>query len=123
MKCLEYPLYPGDSVNRWLEMGILQKPMNFESMTMTGEINNRWLIEGFAIHENPTKSEFVNERKKEEVLLLQGLDGAVPSDSWEIYFPWQNPWVDHSDFWYVPTYLQTWAVTYLYSEGPITTRF
>lgn len=118
MNELIYSLYRGETINRWLLAGIYEKKMRFEPMTMSGDIN-LWLKEGFSIHENPCRKEFVvkrRERAPERMDLLyaqpgEGLELEEGKREWKVYFPFDNVNVELSAFWFVPTYLRTWAVT------------
>ncbi|MEF2243656.1 hypothetical protein V1L65_01795 [Paenibacillus sp. IITD108] len=107
------------SINRWLISGPFEKKIQFEPVTMTGEINT-WLLEGFSIHENPCRKEYVEERRKQPPqypfqLEMPGPGAAVSQEgeqqSWSVYCPWDNPRVDHSGFWFEPTLLTTYAAT------------
>ena len=44
----------------------ISKPVAFVPTTMEGDIND-WLIDGFAIHENPCRKEFVEHRRTQPV--------------------------------------------------------
>jgi hypothetical protein len=98
------------TINRWRLSKLEEKTVSFTPMTMEGDIN-KWLIEGFAINENPCKTEFRENRRgniPENPLLIN----SSVSD-WEVYFPWENPAVERSGFWFVPTYLKSYGITYL----------
>lgn len=124
MKQLIYPLYRGETINRWLLAGIYEKKMRFEPMTMSGDIN-LWLKEGFSIHENPCRKEFVVKRRGATPELLD-LSSAEPGKvlglgdenrEWSVYFPFDDANVELSAFWFVPTYLKTWAITTVISPA------
>ncbi|KQN98955.1 hypothetical protein [Paenibacillus sp. Leaf72] len=114
-------------INHWLISGIYTKPVKFVPTTMEGDIND-WLIEGFAIHENPCRKEFVDNRRMQPPGRffdqwskfptpgdrLQGIEGER---SWELYSPWNNPRVEKSGFWFVPTHLRSYAATRLVSPA------
>lgn len=53
-------------INHWIISGIYTKPVAFVPTTMEGDIND-WLIDGFAIHENPCRKEFVEHRRTQPV--------------------------------------------------------
>lgn len=53
-------------INHWLISGIYTRPVAFVPTTMEGDIND-WLIDGFAIHENPCRQEFVENRRSQSV--------------------------------------------------------
>ena len=50
------------AVNRWLVSGTTEEPMKFVPVTMEGEVNT-WLLQGFSIHENPCRKDFVEGRR------------------------------------------------------------
>lgn len=111
------------SINRWLVCGIYEEKMTFVPVTMEGEINS-WLLEGFAIHENPCRKEFVEERRSAVPERPVGDRFPQPGESreeqgqwstWELYTPWGNPKVERSGFYFVPTRLVSYAATQLYS--------
>ncbi|MBB6733270.1 hypothetical protein [Cohnella zeiphila] len=105
-------------INRWLTSGIFETKMKFVPMTMEGNIND-WLIKGFSIHENPCRKEFVTNRRShvpDKIDIERALPGSTlalrgEEKPWEVYFPWGNPRVEWSGFWFVPTHLCTYAVT------------
>lgn len=118
MNFLTYPLYRNETINRWLISGIYEQKMRFEPMTMSGDIN-LWLKEGFSIHENPCRKEFVVDRRA-STPVLPDLSSVQPDEqlsqeegdrNWKVYFPFDNANVELSAFWFVPTYLKTWAYT------------
>jgi len=105
-------------INRWLASGIFETKMKFVPMTMEGDIND-WLIKGFSAHENPCRKEFVTDRRSRvpaKIDVGQALPGSTlalrgQEKPWEVYFPWGNPRVEWSGFWFVPTHLCAYAVT------------
>lgn len=105
-------------INRWLASGIIEEPLRFVPVTMSGGIND-WLLKGFAIHENPCRREFVSGRRL-AVPDLPNLEALQPGEhceglqgagEWNLYFPWDNPRVERSSFWMVPTHLRSYALT------------
>ncbi|GIP31456.1 hypothetical protein [Paenibacillus sp. J2TS4] len=107
------------TINRWLVSQTIESRVRFDPVTMDGSINT-WLLEGFAIHENPCRQQFVTERRAHSPELPHGLEEALPGNTlaeagalgtWNLYFPWGNPRVERSNFWMVPTHLLTYAVT------------
>ncbi|WP_010277284.1 hypothetical protein [Paenibacillus senegalensis] len=107
-------------LNRWLVSGTEERPVRFVPTTMSGGIND-WLLKGFAIHENPCRREFVSGRKQ-EIPSLPPIDDFQPgglcgqlegAGEWKLYFPWENPRVERSSFWMVPTHLRTFAFSEL----------
>lgn len=124
MNRLIYPLYRGKTINRWLLASIYEKKMRFEPMTMSGDIN-LWLKEGFSIHENPCRKEFVQARRQ-AMPEFPGLASAEPGEAltaaegskkWGVYFPFDNANVELSAFWFVPTYLKAYAYTNVTSSA------
>lgn len=97
-------------INRWYLSKLQEETVSFTPMTMEGDIN-KWLIEGFAINENPCKKEFREKRRNNVPESLQFMTSA--DNDLELYFPWGNPAVERSGFWFVPTYLKSYAFTYL----------
>jgi hypothetical protein len=98
------------TINRWKLSKLEEKTVSFTPMTMEGDIN-KWLIEGFAINENPCKIEFREDRRGN--IPVNPLVSDLDISNWEVYFPWENPAVERSGFWFVPTYLKSYAVTYM----------
>jgi len=64
MKYLEYPLFAEGFVNRFLISEVHTQVREFTRSTLNGRVNE-WLKKGFAIHENPCRKEFVEERRRE----------------------------------------------------------
>ncbi|GAB2717648.1 hypothetical protein ACFQWB_09995 [Paenibacillus thermoaerophilus] len=109
-------------INRWLLSGIFTRNVRFEPMTMEGDVND-WLIKGFSIHENPCRKEFVDQRRA-SVPELPFAAPPAPGDSvslwgsearWDLYFPWGNPRVEESGFYYVPTHMLRYGYTVIVS--------
>lgn len=114
------------AINRWLYSGPFEQPMKFEPVTMEGEVNT-WLLEGFSIHENPCRKDFIEGRRKQAPEYPFGGQFPQPGEvreeqgqrlDWSWYSPWGNPRVENSGFWFVPTRLVSYAVTQLqYQES------
>lgn len=109
------------AINHWLVCGPFEQKMKFKPVTMEGEINT-WLVKGFAIHEHPSRREVAEarwaltpERTLAEHLPLPGEARSENGQTrhWQWYMPWGNPYVELSDFWFVPTKLVSYAVTQL----------
>ena len=94
-------------INRWKISKLEEEIVRFTPMTMQGDIN-KWLVEGFSINENPCKAEFRDKRIGNPPELM-----TIINNYTEIYFPWGNPAVERSGFWFVPTYLKSYAFTYI----------
>mgnify|MGYP002477368882 CR=1 FL=1 len=104
-----YPLYKNKTINRWIVSNIEEKKVDFEPVTMHGDVNE-WLLQGFSIHENPCKTKFA-ENAREEMRFNEQEFEAI--EAWKIYFPWGNPNVEFSHFWFDPTHLKVYAYTQL----------
>lgn len=111
-------------INRWLLTGVLTRGERFTPMTMEGDIND-WLIHGFSIHENPCRKEFVERRRAARPAYPIR---AVPRPGdrvslwgkevrWNVYFPWGNPRVEESGFYYVPTHLLRYGCAIVHSPA------
>lgn len=97
-------------INRWYLSKLKEENVSFTPVTMEGDIN-KWLLDGFAINENPCKKEFRDKRRSNIPQYLETITST--ENDLELYFPWGNPAVERSGFWFVPTYLQSYAFTYL----------
>lgn len=115
MKYAEYPLFAEGFINRFITTGIFAKEQQFTKATLNGRINE-WLKRGFAIHENPCRGEFTQERREilpEQLDLSASKSGDEVTvfeqrNSLQIYFPFGNVGVDWSGFYYNPTYLRSY---------------
>jgi hypothetical protein len=114
MKYLEYPLFAEGFVNRFLISEVQTQVREFTRSTLNGRVNE-WLKKGFAIHENPCRKEFVNQRKS-EVPDYPDLADITNGVMLKQYFPFGNPGVDASGFYYRPTYLRMYGYTVLWSD-------
>lgn len=123
MNYITYSLYNKKTINNWLIVGAFEKNVAFEPMTMSGDINS-WLSKGFSIHENPCRKEFVEKRRKsvpnmpciQKNVLGESIVEENQVKTWELYFPWENPNVELSHFWFTPTYLKSYALNYIECE-------
>lgn len=113
MMAMIYPLHNNKTINRWMVSDIIEKKVDFEPVTMHGDVNE-WLLQGFSIHENPCKTEFANISRNQ---MHFEQDVFADLGSWKIYFPWGNPNVEFSHFWFDPTHLSTYAHTQLLVES------
>lgn len=111
-------------INRWLMTGVLTRNERFVPVTMEGDVND-WLIRGFSIHENPCRREFV-ERRRAAKPELPVRKAPLPGErvslwgkeaAWNVYFPWGNPRVEESGFYYVPTHLKRYGYTVVRSPA------
>ncbi len=109
-------------LNRWLVSGVMTRNVRFEPMTMEGDIND-WLLKGFSIHENPCRKQFVDQRR-ESVPALPVSAPPAPGQpvtlwdttvEWNVYFPWGNPRVEQSGFYFMPTHMLRYAYTVVVS--------
>jgi hypothetical protein len=96
------------AINRWYVTKTEEELIEFNHLTMKGDIN-KWLIEGFKINENPCKEEFRSKRRN-KIPESKKMNDYSYKDL-ELYFPWNNPAVEKSGFWFVPTYLKSYAFT------------
>lgn len=124
-----YPLFGGKTINRWLTSDIREELVRFEPVTLHGDVN-LWMKEGFAVHENPCKTAFVRERKARKIAFADVLSPEERTVSWMghdsglvPYFPFGDVSVNFSGFWFVPTYLSTWATTVLKASSAHTASF
>lgn len=116
MKTIEYPLFRGQYINRFVTTGTFTQIQKFERATLKGKVNE-WLDKGFAIHENPCRKEFVKKRDGNipELLLLEGDDTYEEiqvfgqSRKPRMYFPFGNIGYDASFFYKCPTYIRTYC--------------
>lgn len=123
MKYLEYPLEEGGYLNRFLTAGVFTEVQQFKKATLNGRVNE-WLKKGFAIHENPCRKEFIQKRKENrpDFLDLEAVSyGEMvrvfgQSRPLTLYFPFGNPGVDASGFYYRPTYLRMYGYVELKAE-------
>ena len=51
MKFLEYKLFSGGFINRFLTAGVFTKENPFRKTVLQGKVNE-WLIKGYSIHDN-----------------------------------------------------------------------
>jgi len=121
---LEYGLFKGRTVNRWLISGIREEAARFEPVALNGSVDvNLWLKEGFSVHENPSKTRFIDKNRAKKAPYADKLErkqgGSVFWDGYEselkVYFPFSDVNVNKSSFWFEPTYLSMWAAACLKS--------
>lgn len=118
-----FDLFENGYVNRWLVSDIRSNPMQFEKVTLNGEIN-LWLKEGFSVHENPCKTEFVKQKRAEKVnlpKLAECFDGGYIVTKEYNYqlattFPWDDLGLDCSCCKNSPTELEAWASVVLWAD-------
>lgn len=120
MKYLKFPLEQGRFINRVLTTETFCKPQKFKSAVLKGRVNE-WLKYGFSIHENPCRKEFLDQRLSAAPDYMD-LAGKMPGDMVSVfgeehplavYFPFGNVNVECSQFYYVPTFLRRYSITYL----------
>lgn len=127
---MEYPLANGRTVNRFLISPIRQQTVAFEPVTLHGDVN-RWMKDGFAVHENPCKTAFVAQRRTQAIQYASPLElQAGGAAGWmgftgqmQVYFPFDEVQVNRSGFWHAPTYLSFWAGTLLRAPQAHSARF
>ncbi len=103
MSNLEYTIKKDDYLNHWKISKLKEEIYYSEPDIMEAEIDNSWLDEGFSIHQYPCRREFLNEYRNKEIELKEDFLQE------NIYFPFENPKVERSGFWFVPTYLESWS--------------
>ncbi|MBE5975708.1 MAG: hypothetical protein E7251_14045 [Paenibacillaceae bacterium] len=121
MKHLEYPLFAEGFVNRFLISEVHTQVREFTRSTLSGRVNE-WLKKGFAIHENPCRKEFLEERRR-EVPDYPDFTKLSEDNKLKQYFPFGNPGIDASGFYYRPTYLRMYGFTTLWSDVANTIDF
>lgn len=121
MKYLEYPLFAEGFVNRFLISEVHTQVREFTRSTLSGRVNE-WLKKGFAIHENPCRKEFLEERRQ-EVPDYPDFTKLSEGNKLKQYFPFGNPGIDASGFYYRPTYLRMYGFTTLWSDVANTIDF
>ncbi len=106
-------------LNRWAATDLIEEPIEFTPVTMSGEVND-WLTKGFAIHENPARREVASLRRENPPELPPDALPPLPGRSfeldgheaaWNLDFPWENPRLERSGFWFTPTRLRLLAAT------------
>jgi hypothetical protein len=115
MKYVDYELSSGGFVNRFISTGVFKKEQKFVKSVLKGRVNE-WLKYGFAIHENPCRKEFIENRKSnlpEYVDLSKQKSGDKltifdQTNEMQMYFPFGNIGVEASGFYYVPTYIRSY---------------
>ncbi|SIQ35700.1 PA14 domain-containing protein [Halanaerobium kushneri] len=100
---LEYTVQKDGYLNHWKISKLKEKYYNSNPDTMEAKIDNSWLDKGFSIHQYPCRKEFLAEYEDREINLRNN-----PAAE-NIYFPFGNPKVERSGFWFIPTYLESWA--------------
>ena len=100
---LEYTIQKDAYLKHWKVSELKEEKYNSTPDTMEAKIDNSWLDEGFSIHQYPCRKEFLDEYKKKEITLKN------KTTMEDIYFPFENPKVEKSAFWFLPTYLESWA--------------
>lgn len=116
MKEIEYGLFKGQYINRFVTTGTFTKPQQFKRAVLRGKVNE-WLDKGFAIHENPCRKEFIAQREKSVPPYIE-LEGETEYKPVRVfgqlktpgmYFPFGNIGYDASFFYKCPTYLRTYC--------------
>lgn len=114
MNYLEYPLFAEGYVNRFLMTDVSAQVQQFRKSTLNGTVNE-WLKKGFAIHENPCRKEFVENRKSQLPEYMDLSACLLETPPLKLYFPFGNTGVDASAFYYQPTYLRMYSYAELWS--------
>lgn len=128
MKLLKTPLFKGNVVNRWLVSDISEEKVKFDPVTLNGSVAD-WLHS--AAFENPCKTKFVKEKRKEgSPVITTGELAPGNMVSWngksqklKVWFPFDDINIDLSYFWSTPTYLSSFATTVIISDEKKTVPF
>lgn len=123
MKYIEYPLFEEGYLNRFLSTGLFTRQQQFHKEVLSGRVNE-WLDKGFSIHENPCRKEFIKKRLEEkpgypEVGRFHNGTEVTEfghKQTAQVYFPFGNIGVEHSGFYYNPTYLRSYHYTEILAE-------
>ncbi len=120
VKYLEYKLFSGGFVNRFLTVGVFAQESPYRKTVLHGKVNE-WLIKEPSIHDNPCRKEAVK-RRIGNIPPYMDLSGLFPGDEIEVfgqrkklkvYFPFGNIGIDDSKFYTNPAYLRSYGYTYL----------
>ena len=120
MKYLEYKLFPGGFVNRFLTVGVFAQESPFQKTVLHGNVNE-WLIKDASIYDNPCRKEVVKGRIGNIPPYID-LSGLFPGEEIEVfgqrkkltvYFPFGNVGIDDSNFYTNPAYLRSYGYSYL----------
>ena len=123
MKFLEYKLFSGGFINRFLTAGVFTKENPFRKTVLQGKVNE-WLIKGYSIHDNPCRMEVFRDRIG-NIPPYMDICGMLPGDELEVfgqkkelkvYFPFGNAGIADSGFYENPAYLRSYGYTLL--EAP-----
>lgn len=120
MQKLNYPLFEGRYVNRWLITDIALEDVAFAPVTLEGEYDEL-LKTGLAFFDNPCKTEFLEKRQAEgppQVIAQQPAPGSTVEWSGQkhtlgVFYPFDDTTVDLSHFWSTPTHVSAYATTIL----------
>lgn len=120
MKYLEYKLFSGGFINRFLTAGVFARKSPFHKTALYGRVNE-WLVKDPSIHDNPCRKEIVQGRIG-NIPPYVDLSGLFPGDELEvfgqrkklkIYFPFGNVGIEDSNFYTNPAYLRSYGYTWL----------
>ncbi|NLO40281.1 MAG: hypothetical protein GX115_12540, partial [Ruminiclostridium sp.] len=120
MKYLEYKLFSGGFINRFLTSGVFARESPFRKTVLHGRVNE-WLIKDPSIHDNLCRKEVVQGRIGNAPPYVD-LSSLFPGDEIEVfgqkkqlkvYFPFGNTGIDDSNFYTNPAYLRSYGYTCL----------
>jgi hypothetical protein len=120
MKYLEYKLFSGGFINRFLTAGVFVRKSPFYKTVLHGQVNE-WLIKDPSIHDNPCRKEVVQGRIGNIPPYID-LGSLFPGDDIEVfgqkkqfkvYFPFGNTGIEDSSFYANPAYLRSYGSTCL----------
>ena len=120
MNYLEYGLFSGGFVNRFLTAGVFLKDSPFQKTAFEGRVNE-WLIKGSSIHDNPYRAKVIQGRMGNIPPFME-FGGLLDGDEVEsfgqekklkVYFPFGNAGIADSGFYENPKYLRSYGYTLL----------
>lgn len=130
MKYLEYGLFSGGFINRFLTAGVFTRDCPFRKTVLHGRVNE-WLKKGWSIHDNPCRMEIYQKRIGNAPLYVD-FSGMSAGDETEafgqkkslrVYFPFGNAGVSDSAFYENPKYLRSYGYTLIEAGEEETAEF
>ncbi len=120
MKYLEYKLFSGGYINRFVTAGVFAQERPFRKTVLHGKVNE-WLTKEPSIYDNPCRMEVLEDRIG-KLPPYMDLSSLFPGDEIEVfgqkkkltvYFPFGNVGIDDSGFYTNPAYLRSYGYSYL----------
>ena len=120
MKYLEYKLFQGGFINRFLTTGVFLRESPFHKTVLHGKVNE-WLIKDLSVYDNPCRKEIVQVRignvppyvDFKELFPEDDIEVFGQTKQLKVYFPFGNTGIDNSGFYANPAYLRSYGCTYL----------